>query len=89
MVIGIAASQNRRSNPETESSHAAEIQDATSTELRIRMLIQRIIFCTTVLLSHTRHFTWNSRARLFQDKGSPEVQTPSTDALVGRFTGMS
>ena len=48
MVIGIAASQNRRSNPETESSHAAEMQDATSTALRIRMLIQRIIFCTTL-----------------------------------------
>jgi hypothetical protein len=47
MVIGIAASQNRRSNPETESPHAAEMQDATSTALRIRMLIQRIIFCTT------------------------------------------
>jgi hypothetical protein len=44
---GIAASQKRRSNPETESSQTAEMQDATSTAPRMRMLIRRIIFCTT------------------------------------------
>jgi len=47
IVSGIAASQKRRSNPETESSQTAEMQDTTSTAIRMRMLIQRIIFCTT------------------------------------------
>jgi hypothetical protein len=65
IVIGIAASQNRRSNPETVSSHSAEMQDATSTALRIRMLIQRIIFCTTSS-PHTpdRGRGWNTGLRL-------------------------
>ena len=54
IISGIAASQNKRSNPETESSNTAEMQDATSTVLRIRMLIQRIIFCTTSSSSTAR-----------------------------------
>ena len=52
IVSGMDPSQNRRSNPETESSQTAEMQDATSTAPRIRMLIQRIIFCTTLKMSH-------------------------------------